>query len=638
MRAARLLVAVVVTLPLIAAPVVSPAAGSAGAATPDTATSLSWVTPRPASDVVDGFGVGVHLAYDDTPYADADRVADLLEDLGVEHVRDDLFLDDTAQYAAMRTVAARGIGFDLIAGSPESPGSPADHVAAVAGPLRDVVESVEGANEWDIFHRLHAGASSDWAGALRDHQQALHAAMEADPRTADLPLLAPSLAFEQHYDELLADGDLAAASDVANAHVYPGGTDPRGRIPWMTDLARRLAGGEKPLWVTEAGYHDAVRTTDGHQPVSQAAAAAYLPRMLAEHLAAGVDRVYAYELLDERDDPGLTDPEAHFGLVRRDYSPKPSYLALQRLLALLDDGSGAAPALEPLALGVPDGVRRLLFRSGDGRYQLLLWRNVPVYDTDPASRRDVAVASTDVAVDLGRRMDATVSTVGARLAQSPTTTGRRVVVPLAGDLAVVTLGPPSGRDTVTETSPSPTTTTSPAPAPAPAAASEVVATPGDGTARVSWSGAAGASPDRWVVEVSPGSRTVLDGSARSWTLRGLRNGAAYAVTVTGETAGRSGVATTVRVTPGSVPGTPGRLVATRLRSGATKVSWRAAPDHGRPVEKYAVVAGPRRLLLGGRQHVAVLPRSVRAREVRVAARNALGWGSWTRAGVTRGRR
>ena len=67
-------------------------------------------------------------------------------------------------------------------------------------------------------------------------------------------------------------------------------------------------------------------------------AGVYTPAGAARALPRGEKRVYTYELIDEFDDPGLTNPEANFGLLRRDLSPKPAYTAMKNLLG---------PALRP---------------------------------------------------------------------------------------------------------------------------------------------------------------------------------------------------------------------------------------------------------------------------------------------------
>jgi hypothetical protein len=80
---------------------------------------------------------------------------------------------------------------------------------------------------------------------------------------------------------------------------------------------------------SETGYHDAVASHDGHPPVSEQAGAVYLPRLFLSYFGAGVRRTFAYELLDERVDPARSDLQANFGLLRDDFSRKPSFMALR---------------------------------------------------------------------------------------------------------------------------------------------------------------------------------------------------------------------------------------------------------------------------------------------------------------------
>jgi hypothetical protein len=57
----------------------------------------------------------------------------------------------------------------------------------------------------------------------------------------------------------------------------------------------------------------------------------------SDELLRGMAKAYKYELLDLKPDPGFTDMERHFGLVRTNGVPKPSFYALKNLLHLLAD-------------------------------------------------------------------------------------------------------------------------------------------------------------------------------------------------------------------------------------------------------------------------------------------------------------
>src|SRR4051794_41111169 len=231
-RAALLacLVAVVATPALVTAPAHATLA-SRLAARPelDRPEVIAPVAARPADSLVDSYGVGVHLGFLGTPYTSSLQVALALQGLGVRHVRDDLILSDNSplQYAAIGLVARQaGVRFDLIMGRPDRLGTPADYVRAVATLLPPgVVESLEGVNEWDLFGPQ--GQTHPWVQQMKDWQARLYAAAKADPATATLPILSPALAFPQSY---AVAGDMSGNSDLANAHMYPGGYRPANQV------------------------------------------------------------------------------------------------------------------------------------------------------------------------------------------------------------------------------------------------------------------------------------------------------------------------------------------------------------------------------------------------------------------------
>ncbi len=202
------------------------------------------VQARQADSLVDSFGVGVHMGYAGTPYEDVTRVKQALTDLGVRHVRDNLNLSSPASLPAMRDVASTGVRFNLIMGRPGSWQTPEKLVQTVATELPGVVESLEGANEYNLV-----ASAVDWASELRTHQQALYEAANANPATADLPVLAPALGQKTGFDLL---GNLGSYADFGNGHLYPGGQQPSYLIDAYTEAEQTVVPG-KPVIFTEGG-------------------------------------------------------------------------------------------------------------------------------------------------------------------------------------------------------------------------------------------------------------------------------------------------------------------------------------------------------------------------------------------------
>ncbi|WP_121251066.1 fibronectin type III domain-containing protein [Nocardioides ferulae] len=427
-RRPLLLFAVLLTLtvPLLTA---GPGAQAGDGRRDARAPRLDPVRARPADDLVDAFGVQTHLAYPGTPYQDVAKVRQALTGLGVRHVRDQLYVGRPALYAAMRTIAGSGVRFNLIMGNPISWETPELLVRTLAEHVpHGVVESLEGANEWNLKGR------SGWARELRQHQAALRAAAAADPATADLPLLAPALGMRTGFQAL---GDLTGSADLNNVHIYPGGRSPATWIAELLALALRHVLPEAPVMVTEGGYHNAMNTTSGHHPTPERVVGVYAPRMLLEHFRRGTERFYMYELVDEGPEPALVDPEAHFGLVRSDFTPKPAYRALRHLLQLAED---PGPAIRPgtLAYEVEDApldLHQVLLQRRDGDFVLLLWRDVSVYDR--VSERGLRVEPAPVTVQLDRRRTVAVHRPSRSGDAVASVHGSQVPVSLTGDVVAL---------------------------------------------------------------------------------------------------------------------------------------------------------------------------------------------------------
>jgi hypothetical protein len=358
-----------------------------------------------AEAFLDSVGVQLHVSYYDTAYGRYDEWVARLRELGVRHVRDGVPGDDALALERLRRLGTAGLRITL--GAPLD-GDPAAAAAAAAGPLHGTVDAIEGPNEPEIF------GGPGWEARLRGYVPALRAAARrADPA---LPLLGPSFVPP-------ADGvrftPIAKGWDVHNVHPYPGGQPPEGglRDGFMTS---RVAAPGKPVQATETGYHNALRHADDRQqpPVSEAAAGIYMPRLLAAAFADGYARVFIYELLDEKPEPGLADPEQHFGLLRADLTPKPAFDAVRKLLRVVRESPGEG-GRRPVR--VDGDVERLLLERPDGSRVLLLWRAEPVWDAQarrgvavagvparlefPQAVRDISVTRPSAASEAARRLD-----------------------------------------------------------------------------------------------------------------------------------------------------------------------------------------------------------------------------------------
>lgn len=342
---------------------------------------------RSADAFVDFIGVNTHLGYSDTTYRDFEGIIKprLLE-LGVRHIRDGTFSESVLQ--KYLELGRHGIRVLFITDSRRA--------VERAQRLRPALLAIEGMNEPDT--------KPGWVPRLREEQQRLYAAVKGNPATADLPVVVSSLANIRNSPGEL--GDLSAVLDFGNMHPYAAGQPPSRHWGWGLSMeralteARKVSAG-KPLFVTECGYHNKVNNPN-HPGVSEAAEARYLPRLLLVYFdQPGLVRAYKYEFLDLKPDPGMTDMECHFGLVRTNGTPKPSFVALKNMIHLLSD---PGPSFKPGTLdyklsGKTNSIRHTLLQKRDGTFWLALFHEVVSFDLK--TKEDVAPAPAPLTLRFG---------------------------------------------------------------------------------------------------------------------------------------------------------------------------------------------------------------------------------------------
>jgi hypothetical protein len=165
--------------------------------------------------------------------------------------------------------------------------------------------------------------------------------------------------------------------------------------------------------------------------------------VLLTAFGAGAQRTFVYELVDEKPDPALADPEQHFGLLRNDLSPKPAFKAIQTLTAVLRTSPGpSSRGHVPWRLRVAGRgeVERLTLARRDGSRVIALWRPVSVWDRD--ARRPVEVSPLPIELSFGLAAARDVAVWRPSVSSRPVVRrdyARRLSLDLTGDLVLVSL-------------------------------------------------------------------------------------------------------------------------------------------------------------------------------------------------------
>jgi hypothetical protein len=365
--------------------------------TPSTlpTATLSSEKAQSAYAFVNSIGVNTHLNYFDRTYGNFQFIERELASIGIHHVRDGVHLLNTdynkAVYSRWSQLGDIGIYFDAVL-DPRSALGPLtpDKLDQVDDLANHTIESFEGPNELDISN------IPNWTSVVRDYQRSIYQSVKSMTSANSVAVVGPSLAFAS---KGLSVGDISDRIDYGNLHPYPAAKMPSTVFPDQPLLANEVSKNKK-IFITESGYHNALNDHRDQPAVSEVCAAKYIPRLFLEDFLRGIPRTYLYEFLDEASDPGLTDVQLHWGLIRSDGLEKPAFTAVKNLINELNDS--AEPArLQQLtySLDVQNAqIHHLLLQRSDGEFFLILWQEVPSYDYE--KQRDIAVSPRPVTLTL----------------------------------------------------------------------------------------------------------------------------------------------------------------------------------------------------------------------------------------------
>jgi hypothetical protein len=366
----------------------------------DAQPSFHTEVPHTSQDFVESIGVNTHINYFDTSYGNSAILIRELKSLGIRHLRDGSALqnDDynNAVYSIWRSLGKLGIRFNMVF---DPRGSirvvRPDLIERLLSLSGNSVESIEGPNELDL------SKLPNWPELARTYQQELSSAARRLPNNPTLPLIGPSMAFVAAGKQV---GSISPLVTYGNLHSYPAGHLPSDMLPDQIAGASAMYPG-KQIVITETGYHNAINDRNQQPPVSEAAAAKYIPRLLFETFNHGIVRTYLYEFEDEFPDPGAKEQEKHWGLLRNDGTEKPSFIALRNIIATLTDDANPPRTRTPHPLayalqGDTALIHHTLLEKADGRYYLALWQEVPSFDV--SQRADISVSAKMVTIALPR--------------------------------------------------------------------------------------------------------------------------------------------------------------------------------------------------------------------------------------------
>lgn len=381
-----------------------------------TCWAQTEIKAKKAQSFVGSMGVNVHLESPFAPYYSKNYslIDSELQSLGMHHIRDEINDTDDSFVKQLNHLGTLGYSVcGLIEGGNDYPGAGNKLDPSLVGPMLEnlhTLEAVEGPNEPDDNPPPFLyGCNLQYPQGAIDESKDLWDIVQDNPKISHLPVLAMSEGTSGDFRSL-ADSTHHAPVDYANfgnMHAYQGGlVGDSGLTKTYIPDVHAWVGKSKPLWTTEMGYHNYTKylsaETGEQQGVSEHASAIYLPIAFLSGFNANVVQTFSYELLDEVDDPQLTQSckkqspsgikycsgEGHYGLLNFDGTPKPAFTALKNLIEILHDPEAKEfdpGSLDITFLDAPSSMRHTLLEKSDGDYYLAIWNDKQVYQLATAT-------------------------------------------------------------------------------------------------------------------------------------------------------------------------------------------------------------------------------------------------------------
>lgn len=356
-----------------------------------TAGSLS------ASDFLSTLGVNTHSGFVMDGYANTALVIKSLNYLGIDTVRD-AFSAQGAAKQALGALADAGIKFDFIL-SPQATTADVQtwvkNVGTFAKDNPGAVIAVEGLNEVDL-NAVNFNGNTTLAGAAAA-QRVLYGAVKANADLLDVPVINLSIGHEDA-SKYAAVGNLSQYADYGNSHAYTAtGGSADAQQERLLALAANAVSGQK-VFITETGY--TTHETEDRLGVNATSQAKLTLTALFNAFENGSAQTFLYELFDSNQTTDKGDRERNFGLFESDGTPKLAAVALHNLTTVLGNassgGSAVASGTQFTATGLPSDGHALTLAKGDGVYDIVLWRDVQVWDDVQNVERNTAAVQTKV--------------------------------------------------------------------------------------------------------------------------------------------------------------------------------------------------------------------------------------------------
>lgn len=224
---------------------------------------------------------------------------------------------------------------------------------------------------WEFWNEQDIGFTSesawDYASALKAAYLGFKAADPKIPVAVGGYAIVPIL----NYNDVVLKSGTGEYFDIFSVHTYLAIKDYPEIVKNVREHMERNGIADKPVWFTENGSRmEGSGRMDSHipgirmhSPDQEMIIAEFIPKMMVNMQMLGVDRDFFFVLPPYSEGGGSKD----WGLMRRDFTVKPGYVAFATLI----DKLGNAKLEGEADLG--EGVRGFLYKQKDGSKTLIYW-------------------------------------------------------------------------------------------------------------------------------------------------------------------------------------------------------------------------------------------------------------------------
>lgn len=225
--------------------------------------------------------------------------------------------------------------------------------------------------DWEFWNEEDIDFTSEPAWNYAAALKAAYLGFKAGNPELPVAVGAMCLSPVPRYTRVVMENDSAEYFDIFNYHTYGPISNYQSLVEELDQVLLESGVAGMPIYFSEVGTYAEGAGREYfrdlklkvHDSEQEMALAEFVPKSQILLQSLGVSRIFSFVLPPYNEFDGSKD----WGLMRRDYTVKPGYVALATLVRMLGDTEYIGE------LFAPKGVRAFLYRHSDGKQSVAFW-------------------------------------------------------------------------------------------------------------------------------------------------------------------------------------------------------------------------------------------------------------------------